>query len=126
MSKNKYIEDCIHVEYDADGPHCKIDACKGFQCRYRFGEDCGCYEPKKSTRYKIDFLEENVSDGTSDGFYENESVKKAINEFANALIEEFTKSASNQEFQQTKKILQDVCPMKVNKIKKRFLKNLGD
>lgn len=46
MEEKKYSEDCIHVEYDADGPHCKIDACKGFQCRYRFGEDCGHYEPK--------------------------------------------------------------------------------
>ena len=41
------MEDCIHVEYDADGPQCKIDACKGFQCRHRFGEDCGHYEPKE-------------------------------------------------------------------------------
>lgn len=46
MEEKKYTEDCIHVEYDADGPQCKINACKGFQCRHRLGEDCGCYESK--------------------------------------------------------------------------------
>ncbi|MBQ3421511.1 MAG: hypothetical protein IJH34_07540 [Romboutsia sp.] len=79
---------------------------------------------KYSDNYEIEFGTYEIIDETS-GFYENENVKKAINEFASALIEEFTKSASNQEFQQTKKILQDVCPMKVNKVKRNFLK-IGD
>ncbi len=48
--------------------------------------------------------------------------KYAVNDFAEMLIEEFIKSAENQELSTVKGVLKNVCPAKVNKIKKRFLK----
>lgn len=50
--------------------------------------------------------------------------KDTLKEFAEALIEEFVVSAENQEFEWTAKILRNVCPAKVNKIRKRLERNI--
>lgn len=52
----------------------------------------------------------------------NEQRKQAVKEFAEMLIEDFIKSADNQELSTVKGVLKNVCPAKVNKIKKRFEK----
>lgn len=44
---------------------------------------------------------------------------QAIQDFAKQLNGEFIKSADNQEFQTTAKLLREVCPAKVNKILKK-------
>lgn len=48
--------------------------------------------------------------------------KYAVEDFAEMLIDDFIKSADNQELSTIKGVLRNVCPAKVNKIKKRFLK----
>lgn len=48
--------------------------------------------------------------------------KYAVEDFAEMLIDDFIKSADNQELSTVKGVLKNVCPAKVNKIKKRFLK----
>lgn len=48
--------------------------------------------------------------------------KYAVEDFAEMLIDDFIKSADNQELSTVKGVLGNVCPAKVNKIKKRFLK----
>lgn len=48
--------------------------------------------------------------------------RQAVKAFAEMLIEDFIKSADNQELSTVKGVLKNVCPAKVNKIKKRFEK----
>lgn len=45
---------------------------------------------------------------------------QAVKVFAEMLIEEFINSADNQELSTVKGIMKNVCPAKVNKIRKRF------
>ena len=48
--------------------------------------------------------------------------KYIIGKFVEMLTDDFVKSAENQELSTVKGVLKLVCPAKVNKIKKRFLK----
>ena len=54
-----------------------------------------------------------------------ETARDIINEFAKMLIGDFTKSADIQDFITIKQTLRDICPAKVNKIKKKLAKQYG-
>lgn len=55
---------------------------------------------------------------------ETDMMKQIIEEFAEMLIKDFVKSADNQELSTVRGILKNVCPAKVNKIKKRILRSI--
>ena len=54
-----------------------------------------------------------------------ETAREIITEFAKMLIDDFTKSADIQDFVTVKKTLRNLCPAKVNKIKKKLAKQYG-
>ena len=70
-----------------------------------------------------DFLKACISSGVMvEAVSTKEQVQQAVKEFAEMLIEDFIKSADNQEFSTVKGVMKNVCPAKVNKIRKRFEK----
>lgn len=55
---------------------------------------------------------------------ETDMRKQIIEKFSEMLIEDFIRSADNQELSTVKGVLKNVCPAKVNKIKKRILRSI--
>ena len=54
-----------------------------------------------------------------------EEVKKALQKFDERLTEKFLKSADEQEMTQTARILRNICPIKVHRVRKELAKEYG-
>lgn len=100
------------------------------------------YEQLKKFEYKVrcgvcftqkewfDYINEDSNERTSllieaKAQTRKETAREILQEFSNELIKEFLKSAEIQDFVHIKKTLRDICPVKVNKIKKKLAKKHG-
>lgn len=89
-----------------------------------------CYEDLKKAENRIAELEkenarllnsvETVQNNRC--VYKCELAKKQLKQFAERLKEEFIKSANIQDSITAKKLFRDICPVKVDKVLKKFIK----
>lgn len=77
--------------------------------------DCPAWSGSDCTRHTYD--ESCLKD-------ETDMRKQIIEKFSEMLIEDFIRSVDNQELSTVKGVLKNVCPAKVNKIKKRILRSI--
>ena len=112
-SKYDYDKECDNVVAEIDGNDVDHIAEEIADCVGEFASD-------RQSAYSAGYRKGCCSKMAYD--YVACAKKYAVEDFAEMLIDDFIKSADNQELSTVKGVLGNVCPAKVNKIKKRFLK----